>query len=54
MSPWQVLGIEPTGDAKAIKQAYAVLVKKNKPDENPEGSAQLHKAYEQCAAMAKK
>lgn len=54
MTPWQVLGIEPTGDAKAIKKAYAVLVKKNKPDENPEGFAQLHKAYKQCAAMAKR
>lgn len=53
MNPWQVLGIEPTGDAKIIKKAYAVLVKKNKPDENPEGFAQLHKAYKQCTAIAK-
>lgn len=51
MSCWDVLGIEPTDDKKAIKKAYAVLLKQNKPDENPSGFAQLHEAYKQALDM---
>lgn len=53
MSVWRQLGLEPTGDLKAIKKAYAVLLKQNKPDENPQGFAALHKAYKTCIAQAK-
>ena len=43
---WQILQIEPTADEKAIKKAYAVLLKHNKPDKNPQGFQQLREAYE--------
>ena len=43
---WQILQIEPTADEKAIKKAYAVLLKHNKPDKNPQGFQQLQEAYE--------
>lgn len=52
MNCWNILKIEPTSDKKAIKKAYAVLLKLNKPDENPEGFAQLHAAYQQCLKSA--
>ena len=52
MSYWEILQIAPTSDKKAIKKAYAVLLKSNKPDENPEGFAQLHMAYKYCLQAA--
>lgn len=52
MSCWSVLQIEPTADKKAIKKAYAVLLKSNKPDENPKGFAALHEAYKSCLQQA--
>ena len=48
MNCWAVLGIDSTADKKVIKQAYATLLKSNKPDENPKGFATLHAAYKQC------
>ena len=48
MSCWKVLGIEPTADKAVIKRAYAVMLKLNKPDENPQGFSQLHAAYKQA------
>lgn len=53
MSCWKQLGLNPTSDAKAIKKAYAVLLKKNKPDENPEGFSRINNAYKQCLKQAK-
>ncbi len=53
MDAWTTLGLTPTADAKHIKKAYAVLLKQNKPDENPAGFAQLHSAYKQCLSYAK-
>ena len=52
MSCWNILGIEPSPDKKSIKKAYAVLLKNNRPDENPEGFSRLHTAYKQCLAGA--
>lgn len=52
MSCWDKLGISPTDDKKAIKKAYAVLLKQNKPDENPEGFASLHAAYKESLYCA--
>lgn len=45
MNCWEVLGIEPFSDKKTIKIAYAKLLKKHRPDEDPEGFQQLHAAY---------
>lgn len=46
MWPYSELGIEPTADERAIKRAYAIKLKQNRPDENPEGFQRLHEAYQ--------
>ncbi|HEU4669452.1 MAG TPA: J domain-containing protein [Dyella sp.] len=46
MWPYSELGIEPTDDERAIKRAYAVKLKQNRPDQNPEGFQRLHEAYQ--------
>lgn len=45
---WQVLGIAPTDNERAIKHAYAAQLKYNRPDKHPEGFRQLREAYEQA------
>lgn len=54
MSYWSILGIERTGDAAAIKRAYAARLKNTRPDEDPEGFGRLHRAYKQALADAKR
>ena len=49
---WEVLGLEPTGDVLAIKKAYAGLLKKNRPDEQPEAYQALRQAYEWALSEA--
>jgi len=39
--PWSVLGIEPTSDEGAIQRAYARMLKRTRPDEDPEGFTRL-------------
>lgn len=46
MSHWQLLAIEPTSDKKTIKRAYAKLLKKTRPDQDPEAFSALHNAYQ--------
>lgn len=48
MNAWEILGIEPTSDKKAIKRAYAKLLKQYHPEENPEKFKQIQAAYQQC------
>ena len=45
MDCWTVLGVEPFSDKKSIKLAYAQQLKLHRPDEDPEGFKQLHRAY---------
>ena len=52
MNCWEILGLEPTTDKKSIKRAYAILLKSNKPDENPQGFVQLHAAYKESLHYA--
>jgi len=52
MNCWELLQLAPTTDVRAIKKAYAVLLKLNKPDENPAGFQQLHAAYQQALQWA--
>ena len=44
--PWDILGIEPTTDELAIRRAYARKLKQHRPDEDPEGFANLVRARE--------
>lgn len=50
MTCWNVLGLTPDADSRAIKRQYAVLLKKTRPDDDPEGFQRLREAYE--AALA--
>lgn len=52
MDYWQILQLTPTADIRAIKKAYAVLLKQNRPDENPAGFQQLHAAYQDALRWA--
>lgn len=45
-SPWEILGIEPTRDLRAIKRAYAAQAARLHPEEHPEEFRQLREAYE--------
>ena len=53
MNPWQTLNIEPTDDKKAIKKAYAVLIKQYKPDEHPEKFQEIQSAYKDALEILK-
>ena len=44
--PWNILDIEPTTDELAIRRAYARKLKQHRPDEDPEGFANLVRARE--------
>ncbi len=48
MTHWETLQLAPTTNKRQVKQAYAALLKLNKPDENPTGFAALHAAYKTC------
>lgn len=47
---WEILKIAPTGDEKAIKKAYAIQLKDNRPDKNKAGFLVLRAAYEDALA----
>ncbi len=53
MSYWKILGVKPDADAKTIKLAYSKLLKKTRPEDDPEGFTALHSAYKSALAMAK-
>lgn len=50
---WEILGIAPTNDIRAIKAAYAKLAKKNNPEENPEEFRRIYDAYKAACEFAK-
>lgn len=51
-SVFQILEIEPTNDKRAIKRAYAKLVKQYHPEEYPEKWKQIHDAYMAALEMS--
>ena len=52
-SIFEILGIEPTKDIRAIKKAYAAKVKSCHPEEEPELWKKLHDAYDEAIRYAK-
>lgn len=53
MNPWQILGIEPTTDKVLIKKAFAVKVKENPPDKDPQKYQEIREAYNNALAFVK-
>lgn len=51
-NPWGRLGLDlTTSDERAVKRAYASLLKKHRPDVDPEGFRILHDAYQAALAI---
>ncbi|WP_273826156.1 J domain-containing protein [Pseudomonas asplenii] len=48
MSCWEVLGLPSDADPRSIKRQYASLLKRTRPDDDPEGFQRLREAYEQA------
>ena len=49
---WDILGIPPTSDKRAIKKAYAAKCAACHPEEHPEEFDRLHKAYTAAVKIA--
>ncbi|MGG3805991.1 J domain-containing protein [Metabacillus fastidiosus] len=54
MSPWDILGIEPTDEIASIKRAYAKKLKIHHPEDDPEGYQRLREAYDLVIKQQKK
>ena len=50
---FSILGIEETGEEKAVKAAYRKKLAVTNPEDNPEGFKRLRQAYEEALALAK-
>ncbi|GAB6260284.1 J domain-containing protein [Photobacterium sp. R1] len=48
MSVWDILEIEETNDAQAIKKAYRVKLRQHHPEDDPEGFQRVREAYEKA------
>lgn len=53
MSAWELLGIEPTQDVRAIKRAYSVKLKTTRPDDDAVAYQALREAYDWAQSYAK-
>lgn len=46
--PFKRLGLARDADAIQVKRAFASLLRKHRPDEDPDGFQRLHEAYQAC------
>ena len=53
MRAWQLLGLEPTQDIRAIKRAYSVKLKVTRPDDDAQAYQALREAYDWAQHYAK-
>ena len=53
MDKWEILGIEPTHDVKAIRKRYSELVKLYHPEDQPEIYQQIVEAYQSALREAR-
>lgn len=53
MEYWTILGIPPTTDRKVVKKAYSSLLKKTRPDSDPEGYQRLREAFDWAVGYCK-
>jgi len=54
LNPWKVLGIAPTTNRKAVKRAYAALLKQTRPDTDAEAYQQLREAFDIAVSQCKR
>lgn len=52
MNCWEILGIEPTSDERAIRRAYAKLLKSTRPDDDAAAYQNLRQAFDDALAVA--
>ena len=52
MDCWEILQIAPTGDERAIRRAYAKLLKSTRPDDDAEGYQRLREAFDEALLRA--
>lgn len=53
MNIWTILDLRPTEDEKQIRRAYARLLKKHHPEDDPEGYQRLREAFDEAMKLAK-
>ncbi|MGE4071616.1 MAG: hypothetical protein AB7E72_10610 [Lysobacterales bacterium] len=51
--PWQLLGIDPTRDERAIKRAYAAVLKQTRPEDDPAGFQRLRECRDWALSWAR-
>ncbi|RRJ63906.1 tetratricopeptide repeat protein [Paenibacillus oralis] len=54
MNIWKILGIDPTQDQSQIRKAYARMLKKYHPEDDPEGYQRLREAFDEAIKLAKR